>query len=210
MKVIIKHLLSIIVIFAVVNIFVIFNSNEKKNYDTLIITYIIPCHQIDFFYELINKETKELQNKFSEEVLISRLNYPACKNNYSTNSTSFIGDKKFLNNLFNKLNEKNLEKLINEKNLQELENSKEFLQLINETKIPKQFINLNKENLIEDIITREFYIGRKNYTLLEKEIAPRVKKFNLKLTIQLSSWIYILGTFLLFMIRNKNLGFYLK
>lgn len=235
MKLVFKHLLMLISIFTIVYIIVIFNSKEKKEYDTLLIKYRTTCHQIDYLYEIFDIEflkgkadlkidhayakskeigkinnKKEQKDKSIEEVIVSRLNYRACNSGYTTNSTSFIGSNENLNDLFKEIKEENIDKFLTEHNNQEVAYYDKLIHLLDKTMIPKFYLKIDRNDLVKNLNIRKFYIGKKTFFLLEKKIVPKIERYNMKLSLNISLMLYFLGMFLLFCIRNKSLGFYFK
>ncbi len=237
MRLVFKHLFSITMIFCLVYITVIYFAKNKKDYSTLFLQYKITCHQLDFFYELIGSKLlndhevsvdyflvhnlyyqeiiKNYKNQNDnadslDKVIVSTLNSQQCFDHYTTNRTSFIGSKSSLELLIYKINEDEIHNILIENIKNELKIYNQLLNTMNTSNISEIYFTVKKKKLLNMIKEREHYLNKKTFFVLDKKIVPKIENYDLKLSLSTTLMIYFMSLFIIFLFRNKSLGFYFK
>jgi hypothetical protein len=188
-----------LIIFTIINIL----SFYKKSYSSYLLNFKVRCE--------FNSYLDITVRKFGKPLMVELVNPIKCANNYVNPTYTFIApqaeiDLFFVNQFFkNDYNEIIQQKIYNE--IRQINSRVNILKNSNDPIFKKQTkIDLKRITVLKDLLkTDSKYIEILSWKKIEK-----IEFFSYKFSFYVTSTIYVISVFILFLFRNKSFGFFFK
>lgn len=188
-----------LIIFTIINIL----SFYKKSYSSYLLNYKARCE-----FQVYLEATVR---KFGKSLMVEPVNHAKCVDNYVNAKFTFIAPqtefdtifvKQFLKNDYNEIIQ---QKIYNE--LKQINSRINIFKNLYDPIFEKQSkIDLERIVILKDLLKSD----RKYVKILSWEKVQKIEFFNYKFSFYATSVIYVISVFILFLFRNKSLGFVFK